>query len=274
LGLASSWPCRSSYPRPRPWTRLHGRSSPGVRPLFTAYPDLPAPLLSVRSSSPGVSLPYSAPGCESSRLAGLPRSSSPDLFSPGFRRRVPFRRLRRPLTGFPNLSAAFVSHDRPAFFRQVALLGFRPTGVCSCRAAPAVRHRRRALVTFLLRGSRSRLQLGHPRAREPVPRMTDAPAFSVFRALIRASIGPIEGHSFHDVSTDHSPRGLPPPHGLTSGPGEAATPRPSRFEDAPSVPGPRAPCVPRPSGSGSDPSLARRANHPKVLRLRPAAPRR
>jgi hypothetical protein len=198
----------------------------------------------------------------------------PGPFQPGIPPAGPIPPATAPLTGFPNLSAAFVSHDRPAFFRQVALLGFRPTGVCSCRAAPAVRHRRRALVTFLLRGSRSRLQLGHPRAREPVPRMTDAPAFSVFRALIRASIGPIEGHSFHDVSTDHSPRGLPPPHGLTSGPGEAATPRPSRFEDAPSVPGPRAPCVPRPSGSGSDPSLARRANHPKVLRLRPAFPRR
>jgi hypothetical protein len=228
----------------------------------------------VRSSSPGVSVPYSAPGCESPRLAGLPRSSSPDLFSPGFRRRVPIPPATAPLTGFPNLSAASVSHDRPTFFRQVALLGFRPSGVCSCRAAPTARHRRRALLTFLPQGSRSPLQQGHPRAREPVPRMPKlAPFPSSGPSSARQSVQSRANH-FHDVSTDHSPRGLPPPHGLTSGPGEAATPRPSRFEDAPSVPGPRVPCVPRPSGSGSDPSLARRANHPKVLRLRPAFPRR
>jgi hypothetical protein len=195
----------------------------------------------------------------------------PGPFQPGLPPAGPIPPATVPLTGFPNLAAASISRDRPPLFREVALLGFRPSGVCSCRAAPTARHRRRALLTFLPQASRSPLQQGHPRAREPGPRMPKlAPFPSSGPSSARQSVQSRANH-FHDVSTDHSPRGLPPPHGLTPEPGEAATPRPSRFENAPSVPGPRALCVPRPSGSGSDPSLARRANHPKVLRLRPTA---
>ena len=53
-----------------------------------------------------------------------------------------------PLTGFPNLAAASLSLRRPAIFRQVALLGFGPTGGCSCHAAPTARRRRHALLAL------------------------------------------------------------------------------------------------------------------------------
>jgi hypothetical protein len=56
-----------------------------------------------------------------------------------------------PLTGFPNLSAVSSSPRLPAIFRQVALLGFRPTGVCSFHEAPTAHRHRRTLLTFFPR---------------------------------------------------------------------------------------------------------------------------
>jgi len=55
-----------------------------------------------------------------------------------------------PLAGFLNLSAASSSLHRPAIFRQVALLGFYPTGVRASLADPMARRHRHALLTFLL----------------------------------------------------------------------------------------------------------------------------
>jgi hypothetical protein len=156
----------------------------------------------------------------------------PGPFQPGLPPAVPIPPATAPLTGFPNLAAASISRDRPALFRQVALLGFRPSGVCSCRAAPTARHRRRALLTFLPQASRSPLQQGHPRAREPVPRMPKLSPFpSSGPSSARQSVQSRANH-FHDVSIDHSPRGLPPPHGLTPVPSEAATPQPSHASRA------------------------------------------
>jgi hypothetical protein len=55
-------------------------------------------------------------------------------------------RFSQPLSGLPS------SLRRPAIFRQVALLGFHPSGGYSCHATPTARHRRHALLTFLPNG--------------------------------------------------------------------------------------------------------------------------
>jgi hypothetical protein len=60
-----------------------------------------------------------------------------------------------PLTGFFNLSAVFSSTSRPAIFRQVTLLGFRPSGVSSSHKAAKALHLSHALLTFLLQVSAS-----------------------------------------------------------------------------------------------------------------------
>jgi hypothetical protein len=105
--------------------RLLKRSSPGVRPSYTVFPDVPALGLSAMGTSLGVSRPYSASGGRNPRLAGCP------VELPGFAGRLPAGPTQPttvPLAGFLNLSAAWSSFRRPAIFRQVALLGFSPTG--------------------------------------------------------------------------------------------------------------------------------------------------
>jgi hypothetical protein len=86
----------------------------------------------------------------------------------GLCQRVPPRRLRCRSQVFPTSQRPSSSLRRPAVFRQVALLGFRPSGACSARAAPTARRRRHALLTFLPDGWPS----PHPRrgylgARQP-----------------------------------------------------------------------------------------------------------
>jgi len=67
LAPASVRPFRCSFLCPCSKMRLSERSSPGVRPSFTVCPAIPAPDLSVESTSPGVSFPFNARGEESPR---------------------------------------------------------------------------------------------------------------------------------------------------------------------------------------------------------------
>jgi hypothetical protein len=66
-----------------------------------------------------------------------------------FCQRVPPRWLRCRSQVFPTSQRPSSSPRRPAVFRQVAFLGFCPSGDCSARAAPTARHRRHALMTLL-----------------------------------------------------------------------------------------------------------------------------
>jgi hypothetical protein len=83
-----------------------------------------------------------------------------------------------PLAGFPNLSAASTSPRRPAIFRQVALLGFHPSGVCSDHTAPLARRQRHALVTFLRPAARPSPGRGNRLACLPSPRKVGQSTFT------------------------------------------------------------------------------------------------
>jgi hypothetical protein len=138
---------RYSLHRPCSRKRLRERSSPGVRPSYTVCPKVPARGLSVYGHlSWGSNAPTALweKGVHGSPVA---RSSAPVL--PGLCWRVPPRRLRCRSQVFSTSQRPCSSLRRPAIFRQVALLGLRPPGVCSCHAAPTTRRRRHALLTFL-----------------------------------------------------------------------------------------------------------------------------
>jgi len=105
-----------------------------------------------RSKAPllGFSAPSALMGNESPRPSRFP-GPAPRRFLAGNPPAGPTPPVTVPLTGFPNLSAVSSSRSLPAFFRQVALLGFLPTGVCSFHEAPTTRRRRPTLLTFLPR---------------------------------------------------------------------------------------------------------------------------
>jgi len=115
------------FPRcPRPRKRLLGQSSRGVRSSFAAFPEVSAHGLSAEGTSPGVPCPFSALGGGNPRLSRLPARATP---VPRDAPAAPTPPTTVPLTGFLNLPAASSSLRRPAIFRQVALLGFCPSGV-------------------------------------------------------------------------------------------------------------------------------------------------
>jgi hypothetical protein len=76
---------------------------------------------------------------------------SPRMFPFGRLSTSPTSLITVPLAGFLNLSAACSSHCPPAIFRQVALLGFRPSGGYAFHEAPTTHRRRHALLTLLPR---------------------------------------------------------------------------------------------------------------------------
>lgn len=148
LALARAPPIRCSFLRARPETRLSGQSSRGVRPSLTVFPAVSTTGLSTDGTSLGVRCPYSALGGESPRPAPF---REPVPWCPRIRRRVPPRRLRCRSQVFSTSQRPSSSPRRPAIFRQVALVGFRPSGGCSSRTASTARRRRPALLTFLPR---------------------------------------------------------------------------------------------------------------------------
>lgn len=116
------------------------------------------------------------------------RSSSPVL--PGIRRQVPPCRLRCRSQVFPTSQRSCSSLHPPAIFRQVAFLGFHPSGVCSLHEAPDARRRRIALLTFLpwialspFLGGDVHGRIGHCLG------YSGAMPFVVFRAFVFVEIG-------------------------------------------------------------------------------------
>jgi len=115
----------------------------------TRYAPKPPPVASrPTGTSLGVYCPSSASGGRSPRPA-RPKPDEPPGFWPGIAPAGPTPPATVPLTGFLNLAAASFSLRPPAIFRQVALLGFHPSGVCSTHADPTTHRRRHALLTFL-----------------------------------------------------------------------------------------------------------------------------
>jgi hypothetical protein len=98
--------------------------------------------------------------------------------------RAPTLSTTVPLAGFLNLSATCSSLRLPAIFRQVALVGFRPSGVSSSREAPTTPRRRRALLTFFPQIGRVSIpRWRRLRACWPLPRIS-------WRSTICSSSGP------------------------------------------------------------------------------------
>lgn len=150
LRSPNAQPIRFSFTNPSPKPRRLGPSSPEVRFSLTVFPEALAPNLSIESTSPGVFAPSTLIGSESSRLSGLP-GPAPRRFLCGNPSAISRPLITVPLLGFPNLSAVSPSPSRPAIFRQVAFLGFRPTGVSSFHEAPTTLRRQHPLLTFFPR---------------------------------------------------------------------------------------------------------------------------
>jgi hypothetical protein len=93
-------PFRYSFLRPRPRTRLLGRSSHGVRSSFTVFPEISAPGLSTEGTSLGVPTPRQrSRRRESTSRDGCP--SRAPWWCQGVRQRVPARQLRCRSQVFP-----------------------------------------------------------------------------------------------------------------------------------------------------------------------------
>jgi len=101
----NTWPFRSSFLSPSPKKRLFGPSSPGVRSSFTASPEVPAPDLSVKSTSPRVPGPSNAYGQRESTSIPVSWSGSSTISrreSTGRSHSTsygPARRFSQPLSG-------------------------------------------------------------------------------------------------------------------------------------------------------------------------------
>jgi len=116
------------------------------------------------------------------------RSSSPVL--PGIYQQVPPCRLRCRSQVFPTSQRSSSSPHRPAIFRQVALMGFCPSGSCSFHEAPDARRRRYALLTLLRRVGLSPFLGGDTRRRiSRLPRMHWPTPLFVYRAFVFVEIG-------------------------------------------------------------------------------------
>jgi hypothetical protein len=140
-------PFRYSFLRPHPRTRLLGRSSHGVRSSFTVFPEISTLGLSTEGTSLGVPSPLQ----RSRRRESTSRRGCP-LRAPwlcqGVRQQVPTCQLRCRSQVFPTSQRSSSSPRRPAIFRRVAFVGFRPSGNSSFHEASTTRRRRHALLTF------------------------------------------------------------------------------------------------------------------------------
>jgi hypothetical protein len=152
-----------------PPTRLNSSIPPSVsRPW--------APLLGFRR-------PYSARGEESPRPVLVAQDQPPGSY-PGSSPAISLSPATVPPAGFSNLSAACSSLRPPAIFRQVALVGICPSGVCSLSAAPTTRRRRNTLMTFLPRFARApNLGGGNLGRTIRIPRVTEWRAFGRLQGL-------------------------------------------------------------------------------------------
>lgn len=175
-------PFRLSLIPPCPKTRLFGRSSPGVQPLFTVCPEYSAPGLSTRSTSPGVQMPLQRMKVGGAHVRPVARTIPPMDPTPP---------ATAPLAGFLGLSAVDRSPNRPTIFRWVTLVGFYPSRVCAFSAAPAARHCWHPLLTLLPRDCASPiLGGGVSGAFQPMPRTSRLDSLIVYRVFIRGEIGP------------------------------------------------------------------------------------
>lgn len=109
-----------------------------------------------------------------------------------------------PLTGFPNLTAAVASPDRPALFQTGNARGVRSSGVSSSRAAAPARRR-----TPCPRGVLpAEWPLFLPRKRNlreappPLPRMPGREPLVAFRASSHTRIGPHLQRTINTLATD------------------------------------------------------------------------
>jgi hypothetical protein len=118
-------PFRYFFLRPHPRTRLLGRSSHGVRSSFTVFPEISAPGLSTEGTSLGVPSPLQRSWEERVHVPlRLPVSGS--LVVPGGSPTSPTLPATVPLTGFPNLSAAFFLSPPSRHFQTGGVLGVSP----------------------------------------------------------------------------------------------------------------------------------------------------
>jgi hypothetical protein len=122
----------------------------GFDPPSRYFPKSPPPTSRPKATLMGFPAPSALMGNESPRPSRLP-GPAPRRFLAGNPPAGSTPPVTVPLTGFLNLSAVCSSHYRPAIFRQVALLGFIPTGVCAFHEAPTTRRRRPTLLTFFPR---------------------------------------------------------------------------------------------------------------------------
>jgi hypothetical protein len=139
-------------------------------------------------------------GGESPRLVRL-RSKLPGC--PGFCRRFPHRRLRYRSQAFSTSQRLAPLSTFLPIFRQITLLGFLPSGVCSSFVAPTARRCRHAFLPFLplvalalflgraTKGVGSR-SLGWP----------TTPIFSGFKALVHERVDPHQWNSATAPPTD------------------------------------------------------------------------
>jgi hypothetical protein len=139
--------CRSSVHRPCPRKRLLGRSSPGVRPSFAASPAVSARSLSAIGHLSWGFLPLqrarrreSTSRRKPSELPGFAEVSTCESHPAGYGAAL---RFSQPPSGLLPPSTLLPS------FRQVAFLGFLPSGVSSPHAARTAHRRPPALLTFL-----------------------------------------------------------------------------------------------------------------------------
>jgi len=156
---------------------------------------------------------------EEKRVHVRPRLPGTDLLgvTQAVRRRIPLRQLRCRSQVFPTSQRLSSSLHRPAIFRQVALMGLCPSGVCSSTAAPTTRRRRHTLVTFLPRFARVPVLGGDNLGRTfRIPRFTGIRAFGRLQGLRPQHSRSASSTPIKVSTTDLSPLGLPPPHGLTT----------------------------------------------------------
>lgn len=137
-----------------PWTILSWGSI-----LLHGSVQRPCPQPLGVGTSLGVLRPFSARGEESPRppFGGT-------LVAQGCRQ-IPLRRLRCRSQVLSTSQRRSSSPRPPTIFRQVALLGFCPTGACSSHEAPTTRRRRRTFLAFLPRVDRAPILGGSARGR-------------------------------------------------------------------------------------------------------------
>jgi len=114
---------------------------------------------------------------------------------PGNPLAVPMSPATVPLSGFPNLSAAFLLSLPPYHFQVGGARGVCPSGACSFREAPAARHRQHALVALFLPVARAPFLGGSTeRLAGRYLGCLDQRSFFAFRAFVLTEIGRSSSH--------------------------------------------------------------------------------